>query len=147
MGENLKHITFERIDRNLIPDVFTNDLNECGSVVIFEGRVRADKIDNAVVEKIIYESYIEMAEKEFEEIEKETIEKFGVKKVIIKHRVGEVKVGEIALLVAILSGHRKEGFAAIQYVVDEVKRRVPIWKKEILSDGKTRWVEEGHSHD
>ncbi|MFN3135180.1 MAG: molybdenum cofactor biosynthesis protein MoaE, partial [Candidatus Kryptonium sp.] len=71
MAENLKYITFERIDINFIPDVFTGDFHDCGSVVIFEGRVRADKIDNAVVEKIIYESYIEMAEKEFEEIEKE----------------------------------------------------------------------------
>ena len=145
MAENLKYITFERIDINSTLDVFTDGFPKCGSVVIFDGRVRADMIDDAVVEKIIYESYIEMAEKEFEKIEKEAIERFGVEKVIIKHRIGEVKVGEVALLVAVLSAHRKEGFSAIQYVIDEVKRRVPIWKREILSDGKTRWVEE-HGH-
>ena len=62
MAENLKYITFERIDINSTLDVFTDGFPKCGSVVIFEGRVRADKIDDAVVEKIIYESYIEMAE-------------------------------------------------------------------------------------
>lgn len=140
MLENFKYVIFEKIDKNFISRIFQEDFFDCGSLIIFEGRVRADKIGDAVVEKIIYDSYIDMTEKEFEKIEKEAIEKFKVKKVMIKHRIGEVKVGDIALLVAVFSGHRKGGFSAIQYVIDEIKKRVPIWKKEILSDGKARWI-------
>ena len=94
MAENLKYITFERIDINSTLDVFTDGFPKCGSVVIFEGRVRADKIDDAVVEKIIYESYIEMAEKEFEKIEKEAIERFGVEKVYNERRYLIMRVSQ-----------------------------------------------------
>lgn len=139
--KNSKYIITGRIEDIMGIDVLSVFDESCGSFIIFEGRVRADKVDDSEVEKIIYESYIEMAEREIAKIESEAIEKFSVKKVIIKHRVGEVKVGEIALLVAVLSEHRKEGFEAIQYVIDEIKRRVPIWKKEILKNGKQRWVE------
>jgi molybdopterin synthase catalytic subunit len=139
--ENSRYIVRGKIEDILENDVLNVVDKNCGSFIIFEGRVRADEVDDSEVEKIIYESYIEMAEREIAKIESVAIEKFSVKKVIIKHRVGEVKVGEIALLVAVLSEHRKEGFEAIQYVIDEIKRRVPIWKKEILKNGKQRWVE------
>lgn len=85
----MKYLTFEKIESRL--DV---DFPDCGSFITFEGKVRADEVDRGKVERIIYESYIEMAEKEFEKIEKEASEKFKVKKIIIKHRVGEIKVGE-----------------------------------------------------
>ncbi len=140
--QNLKYIVSERIEDILDIEVLSAFDKNCGSFIIFEGRVRADKVDNSEVEKIIYESYVKMAEKEIAKIELEAIEKFSIKKVIVKHRIGEVRVGEIALLVAVLSEHRKEGFEGIQYIVDEIKRRVPVWKKEILKNGKQRWVEE-----
>ena len=144
MPDNSKNIIFEKIDDTFILNVLRNSYSDCGSYIIFEGKVRADEVDGEKVEKIIYESYIEMAEKELERIKSEAIEKFKVKEIIIKHRVGEVKVGEVALFVAVISGHRKEGFSAIQYIINEIKTKVPIWKKEILSNGKTRWVEESN---
>lgn len=137
----MKYIVDGEIDVRSIMDTLTDGSTDSGSLIVFEGRVRADEVDGEFVEKIFYESYIGMAEKEIEKIESEVIKKFGVKKVVIKHRIGEVKVGEIALFVAVLSTHRMEGFEAIQYAINEVKRRVPIWKKEILSNGKTRWRE------
>ena len=137
----MRYLTSEKI-----PAVLDFDCSDCGSYITFEGRVRADEFEGGKVEKIIYESYVEMAEREIEKIKKEAFEKFKVNEIIIKHRIGEVKVGEVALFVAVVSGHRKEGFSAIQYIVDEIKRKVPIWKKEILSNGKVRWVEETH-HD
>lgn len=137
----MKYMTNEKIDGNSILNSLNDDLSDCGSFIIFEGKVRADKVEDSFVEKIIYEAYTEMAEREMSKIEKEAIEKFGVKKVIIKHRVGEVKVKETAFLVVVLSAHRQEGFSAIQYIIDEVKSRVPIWKKEVLSNEKIRWRE------
>jgi molybdopterin synthase catalytic subunit len=135
----MKYIVDGEIDVKFIMDTLADGSPDSGSLIMFEGRVRADEVDGSFVEKIFYESYISMAEKEIEKIEDEVIKKFGVKKVVIKHRIGEVKVGEVALFVAVLSAHRTEGFEAIQYAINEVKKRVPIWKREILSNGKTRW--------
>jgi len=135
----MRHIVDGEIDVKFIMDTLADGSPDSGSLIVFEGRVRADEVGGNFVEKIFYESYISMAEKEIEKIEDEVIKKFGVKKVVIKHRIGEVKVGEVALFVAVLSAHRTEGFEAIQYAINEVKKRGPIWKREILSNGKTRW--------
>lgn len=113
----------------------------CGAIITFEGVVRGDKVGNSHVKKIIYESYEQMAEKEIDKIRSEAIEKFKLHDAVIKHRIGEVKVGETALFVAVLLEHRKEGFKAIDYIVDEVKKKVPIWKKEILENKQSRWKE------
>ncbi|CUS76854.1 molybdopterin synthase subunit MoaE [Candidatus Kryptonium thompsonii] len=137
----MKYIVDGEIDVKFIMDTLADGSPDSGSLIMFEGRVRADEVGGNFVEKIFYESYISMAEKEIEKIEDEVIKKFGVKRVVIKHRIGEVKVGEVALFVAVLSAHRTEGFEAIQYAINEVKKRVPIWKREILSNGKTRWRE------
>ncbi len=80
-----------------------------------------------------------MAEKEIDKIIKKAKRKFKVREIIVKHRTGRVKLGEIAFFVAVLSAHRKEGFSAIQFIIDEIKKKVPIWKKEILSNEKYRW--------
>ncbi|CUT07429.1 molybdopterin synthase catalytic subunit [Candidatus Kryptonium thompsonii] len=134
----MKYIVDGEIDVKFIMDTLADGSPDSGSLIMFEGRVRADEVGGNFVEKIFYESYISMAEKEIEKIEDEVIKKFGVKRVVIKHRIGEVKVGEVALFVAVLSAHRTEGFEAIQYAINEVKKRVPIWKREILSNGKNK---------
>ena len=135
-----KYITFDKLDNSFVLEVLNDGDSECGSFVIFEGRVRKDKVGGRFVEKIFYESYVEMAEKEIGKIEFEAREKFGVDKIVIKHRVGEVMAGEVSFFVAVFSKHRDEGFKAIQYIINQVKSRAPIWKKEILTDGKHRWV-------
>mgnify|MGYP001549373521 CR=1 FL=1 len=107
--------------------------DEGGAVVTFSGRVRKTS-SSQIVSHIIYEVYNTMAQKELEKIVATVINDWSLLKCLIIHRIGSVLVGEIALYVAIVSKHRKESFKAIEYIVDEIKRSVPIWKKEIFAN-------------
>ncbi|MCM8804451.1 MAG: molybdenum cofactor biosynthesis protein MoaE [Candidatus Omnitrophica bacterium] len=140
----MRYLTYKKISDKLIKEtVKKNNDKNTGSLIIFKGLVRKDFIDKKVfVKEIFYESYKKMAEKKIEEIVEDAMKKFDVKEIIVKHRIGRVKPGEVAFLVIVLSSHRKEGFLAIQFVIDEIKSKVPIWKKEILSNNKYRWKEE-----
>ncbi len=140
----MRYLTYKKISDKLIKEtVKKNSDKNTGSLIIFKGLVRKDFIDKKVfVKEIFYESYKKMAEKKIEEIVEDAMKKFDVKEIIVKHRIGRVKPGEVAFLVIVLSSHRKEGFLAIQFVIDEIKSKVPIWKKEILSNNKYRWKEE-----
>ncbi|WP_461832060.1 molybdenum cofactor biosynthesis protein MoaE [Aquifex sp.] len=113
--------------------------SDCGAQVLFLGIPRSAPEDGDI-KALEYEAYPEMAIREMEKIRRETIEKFGVKEVFIHHRLGKVAVGEPSFLVLAVGGHREETFKACRYAVDETKRRVPIWKKEIFKDGKSEWV-------
>ena len=115
---------------------------DCGALVSFVGIPRSAPEDGDV-RSLIYEAYESMAVTEMERIRRETIERFGVKEVYIHHRIGEVKVGEPSFLVVVVGGHREETFSACRWAVDETKRRVPIWKKEVFEDGSDRWVGKG----
>ncbi|MDQ7037832.1 MAG: molybdenum cofactor biosynthesis protein MoaE [Aquificota bacterium] len=111
----------------------------CGAVVTFTGIPRSAPEDGDVKE-IHYEAYPEMAVRVMNIIRNETIEKFGVREVFIHHRIGVVPVGEPSFLVVVFGGHREETFRACRYAVDETKRRVPIWKKEVFRSGRGEWV-------
>jgi len=113
---------------------------DCGAQVLFLGIPRNAPEDGGNVEALEYEAYPEMAIKEMEKIRRETIEKFGVREVYIHHRLGVVRVGEPSFLVLVIGGHREETFKACRYAVDETKKRVPIWKKEIFKEGGSVWV-------
>ncbi|HIP42524.1 MAG TPA: molybdenum cofactor biosynthesis protein MoaE [Aquifex aeolicus] len=112
---------------------------DCGAQVLFLGISRRAPEDGDI-EALEYEAYPEMAIKEMEKIREETIKTFGVKDVFIHHRLGVVKVGEPSFLVLTVGGHREETFKACRYAVDETKKRVPIWKKEIFKDGRKEWI-------
>jgi len=109
---------------------------DCGASVVFLGIAREDD----GVQELHYEAFPEMAIKVMEEIRQEALAKFSIKEVFIHHRLGVVKVGEPSFLVVVYGGHREETFSACRYVVDEVKKRAPIWKKEVYKDGKGEWV-------
>jgi len=113
--------------------------NDVGAVVAFLGIVRGES-DEGRIDKIFYDCYPEIAEKELIRIREEAIRRFGLRDALILHRVGDVPAGDISLLVLTKSTHRKEAFEAAKWIVDEVKRSVAIWKKEIFSDGRERWV-------
>lgn len=113
---------------------------ECGAVDIFIGMPRASEEDGDIIE-LFYESYKSMAEKIIKEIIEDAKEKFKLKKVIVHHRIGSVPLSEPSFLVVVWSGHREEAFKGCRYVVDEVKAKAPIWKKEIFKDGNERWKE------
>jgi len=116
-----------------------------GALVTFCGVVR----DDGGVERMELEVYEEVAVRELETIRDEAMRDYPIASVDIVHRVGTLFVGETILLVIVGAGHRKEAFAASEYIIDRLKRTVPIWKKEFYRDSE-RWVPgssgETHGH-
>ena len=82
-----------------------------------------------------YEAYIPMATKVLGELIKEAREQWKLKHIAIYHRIGTVPVGQVSVIVAVSSAHRREGLRATEYLIDHLKDRCPIWKKEIYEDG------------
>jgi molybdopterin synthase catalytic subunit len=113
-----------------------------GAVVCFEGRVR-DHNDGRAVKALSYQAYIELAEAEGRRIVEEARKRFAIERVVCAHRVGNLALGEVAVWVGVSAGHRAAAFDACRYVVDEVKIRVPIWKREHYSDGPSEWLHPG----
>ena len=111
----------------------------CGGYVTFEGWVR-DHNEGRAVRRLEYEAYAVLAEREGERIVAEAIAKYGVQHAACVHRIGDLGLGEMAVWVGVSSRHRAEAFAACRYIIDEVKHRVPIWKKEHYVDGDSGWV-------
>jgi len=135
-GGNISYLTKRKITKKFINQIMRTTNNSCGSILTFEGIVRADKSkNNAAVEYINYTAYAAMAEKEIGKIVNVSIKRFGLIDIVVKHRLGKVKLNEIAFFVAVFSSHRKEGIKAIDFIIDSVKKTVPIWKEELFSDG------------
>lgn len=109
-----------------------------GAICTFQGVARRYSRGREVVH-LEYEAYPEMAERKLAEIGDELRVKFGVERVAIHHRIGVLAIGEASVVIAVASPHRKEAFAACQYAIDRIKQTVPIWKKEVWSDGQ-QWI-------
>lgn len=114
---------------------------DIGAHTFFLGQVRADEEDGKTVSAIEYSAYEEMAEKALHAIKEEAFEKFDLRCAHIYHSIGKVKAGEISLLVMVSSAHRKPTFASLEWIVEQIKERVPIWKKEFFDDGSHRWID------
>ena len=99
-----------------------------GAVVDFWGVVRLFE-DGREIEGIDYEAHREMAEHQLKRIAEQAAERFGLMRVIVHHRIGFIAVGEPSLFLRVASPHRSEGFRASQWIVDELKKNVPIWKQ------------------
>lgn len=110
-----------------------------GAHNIFLGQVRADEIDGKVVAAIEYTAYEDMANAEFHKIREATFGKFDLTCMHIYHSLGTVKTGEICLFVFVSSPRRKEVFKALEYVVEEIKAKVPVYGKEIFEDETHQW--------
>jgi molybdopterin synthase catalytic subunit len=113
--------------------------SEDGAALLFIGTVR-DHNDGKAVEGLEYQAYPEMAVKELRVIVQEARSRFGVERVAVVHRIGRLDVGDIAVAVACSSPHRAETFDTGRYVMEEIKKRLPIWKKEGYLDGHADWV-------
>jgi molybdopterin synthase catalytic subunit len=111
----------------------------CGGYAAFEGWVR-DHNEGAPVRRLEYEAFEALAVREGERILAEAVERFGVVRVACAHRLGELAVGELAVWVGVSAPHRDEAFRACRYIIDEVKHRLPIWKKEHYLSGDSGWV-------
>jgi MoaE-MoaD fusion protein len=110
---------------------------EAGGTVAFVGTVRSD---GARIDRLTYSAYDAMAERVLREVAEEAAAKWPLEGVAVFHAAGDLAVGERTVVVACSAPHRAEAFEACRHVIDEVKRRVPIWKKEVGPAGE-RWVE------
>lgn len=111
---------------------------ERGATATFLGTVRAGPDDGPVV-RIEYSAYEEMLDGEFGRIASEAEARWPGTAVAAQHRVGTVPLGEASIAVAVAAPHRAEALDACRYVIEQAKRRLPVWKREILADGGTVW--------
>lgn len=109
-----------------------------GGFTSFEGWVR-NHHEGQAVSSLEYSCYQELALKEGERIISDAIEKFDIVHARCEHRVGHLAIGDMAVYVAVSAAHRDAAFAACRFIIDEIKQRVPIWKKEHYSDGSNAW--------
>lgn len=110
-----------------------------GAVVCFEGRVR-DRNDGRPVRSLHYEAYEAMAADVLREIAAEAAERHGAGAVAVAHRTGDLEPGDVSVAVVAAAPHRDQAFAAARHAIEEIKRRLPIWKRESYEDGTERWL-------
>jgi molybdopterin synthase catalytic subunit len=119
-------------------EFYTNN----GAYSIFLGQIRSDVIDGNMVQGIDYHAYNEMVVSEMSKMEKEILEEFpDVNDIHVNHSTGLVKVGQISLFVLIGGGHRKQAILACSVLVEKIKERFPVWKKELFEDETFHWRE------
>jgi molybdopterin synthase catalytic subunit len=130
-------ITFEpldvgRIARRVVPA-------NCGATVTLDGYVRQFTKGRETL-YLVYEAYEPMALKEMEKLIEKARAEFEIENVGLVHRLGQLEIGETSVVIAVASPHRRAAFAACEWLIKELKRTVPIWKKEVYADGET-WIE------
>jgi molybdopterin synthase catalytic subunit len=113
---------------------------DCGAVVIFLGTTR-DRHQGRRVARLAYEAYEPMALAALETLERQAVERFEIATCRIVHRLGEVPLTEASVVVVVAAAHRAPAFDACRWAMDELKRSVPIWKKEFYAEGGEGWVE------
>ena len=113
--------------------------HEDGAVLIFQGRVRNTN-DGRSVSSLSYEAYGEMAERELGAICGEASRRFEVGSIEANHRIGDLELGEVSVAIGISAPHRDACYAASRWIIEEIKKRLPIWKHEHYQDGDSHWV-------
>jgi molybdopterin synthase catalytic subunit len=111
-----------------------------GASILFVGTVR-DVNEGRAVSGIEYTTYESMAVRELDAIVAEAASRFGTNDVVVEHRVGRLALGEASVVVAVAHPHRAEAYDASRFIIEELKRRVPIWKREEYVDGTREWVD------
>jgi molybdopterin synthase catalytic subunit len=112
---------------------------DCGAISTFVGTTRVDESQEASVEYLEYEAYRPMADRKLEEIGADIGERWDVRDVSIVHRIGRVDPGEVSVAIVVASARRGPAFEASRYAIERIKEVVPIWKREVWSDGYV-WV-------
>lgn len=125
-------------------DKFFNDPG-CGALTTFTGKVR-NHHDGHAVTSLTYEAHPVMAEKILHEIADEAHRNFAIRRLVVVHRVGRLSVGDTAVWIGASSPHRDAAFGACRYTIEEIKKRVPIWKREERADGTSHWIEGCHDN-
>ena len=115
-----------------------------GAQLLFLGVVR-DHSQGKVVTGLDYEVYESMAERTLSQIASEASHRFGTDRITILHRVGALQVGEVSTAIGVAAPHRGEAYEASRYIIEELKQRLPVWKREHFLGGDSEWV--GAHHD
>jgi molybdopterin synthase catalytic subunit len=131
-GSGHASITREKIDTQFVADGLKR--GEDGASVVFEGVVR-NQTRGRKTRFLDYEAYEQMALQQMESLAAQAIDQFKVRDVAIVHRLGRLEIGETSVLIAVASAHRGPAFDACRWIIDTLKRTVPIWKKEHFEDG------------
>jgi molybdopterin synthase catalytic subunit len=133
------------IDANVLKDQLSD--KKAGALVTFEGWVRNHNEGKDVL-TLEYEAYEQLCKNEADLILSEAKEKFDIIDLRCVHRTGVLKIGELAVWVGVSSAHRGAAFEACRFVIDEIKSRLPIWKKEAYTNGSSGWVncQSHHGH-
>jgi molybdopterin synthase catalytic subunit len=118
-------------------------LPECGATVTLDGYAREWTKGRRTLH-LVYEAYAPMAQRELERLAHEAHQRFEIAHLGIVHRTGRLEIGETSVVIAVSAPHRRAAFEACEWAIRELKRTVPIWKKEIFEDGEI-WVEGEHS--
>ena len=132
------HVGPEEIDSTKLLSRVGSD--EDGAAILFIGVVR-NHADGRSVSGMRYDSYVEMSQQELKSIAAEAAERLGTDRLAVEHRTGELQIGAISVAIAVSSPHRAESFDATRYIIEEIKKRLPVWKKEYYEDGTDSWVE------
>ena len=133
-------LTTNEIDYQALTEAVRSD--QCGAVVLFLGTVR-EMTAGRQTEALDYDAYPEMAEAKMTELETEARNRWPIENLIMVHRLGHLGPGDISVALAVSTPHRNDAYEASKFLIDELKVRVPIWKKENWSDGTTEWVHPG----
>ena len=110
-----------------------------GATILFVGTVR-DTNDGSPVSGLDYTSYTGMAEQELAAIVLEACERWDTSDIVVEHRIGSLELGEASVAIAVAHPHRAEAYEASRYVIEELKKRLPVWKREHYVDGRSEWV-------
>jgi molybdopterin synthase catalytic subunit len=135
--EPIIQITHKQLERDALIEAVSHP--SMGGIVVFEGVVR-DNARNKTVRYLEYEVYHEMAVPQIQSIIAQAQQQWGVERIAVAHRTGRLEIGETSVIIVVASPHRAEAFEACRYIIDTLKQTVPIWKKEVATDGEA-WVE------
>jgi molybdopterin synthase catalytic subunit len=130
-------IVEHRIDACALLDEVAQRRN--GASILFIGTVR-DVNDGAPVTALDYSAYTEMAETELAAIVLEASERWSTPDIVVEHRIGNLALGDASVAIAVAHPHRGEAYEASRYIIEELKRRLPVWKREHYVDGRSEWV-------
>ena len=130
------------VERPLDPAALLREVESpaSGAAVLFVGTVREVNEGRAVT-GIDYSAYRAMAQREMEAVAAEAVERFGTTHVVVEHRLGSLGLGDASVVIAISHPRRAPAMDGARYVIEELKRRVPIWKREHYADGTREWVD------
>ena len=130
-------LTDKEIDENQLKKLVADE--RAGAICTFDGRVRNHN-EGKSVSALAYEAYEQLAINEAQKIISEAMERFHILHVAAAHRTGDLAIGDVAVFVAVSAAHRDDAFKACRFVIDEIKSRLPIWKRETYEDGGSVWV-------